>query len=96
MKDTNIKYIIITESDESFLYNLIRKYNSPYGKLCIVSEDPDSYVLIKSKNICGIDKLIKFYDTRKEARSHKYNTIEFVIKVRVKNNKIIEWIKKNP
>lgn len=94
MKDKNIKYIIaITPFTNS--YN-IKTYTSPYGKVWIVSRNDGEYVLNSAK-LYNCTRMM-FYDTRKFARCNKIMGIynEFIIKVRVENDKIVEWIKKNP
>lgn len=105
MRDKNIKYIIaITPFAPK---KSVKKYSSSkFGMLWILSKDSEEYVKtvplsFSGRYICPhrLEYKIKFFDTRNEARLSKrqidvYN--EFVIKVKVKNGKIVEWLKKNP
>lgn len=94
MKDKDIKYIVAVNSFSN--PNNPVKYDSPYGIIWILSKNSETYTLKSSEY--GDAAQILFFNIRENARRHRIITPfnEFVIKVRVKNNRIIEWIKKNP
>lgn len=85
-----IKYIVATNNIKNNS-NTCRYFDSPYGKIAIVSCHTSEYVNTYVLNI-------NFFNTRAEARKNVLKNInEFVIKVSVNdNNELMNYIKKNP